>query len=1280
MSGLDSPTDRLYAGALLGKALTKELGEVGGQQDQIAQGERKATLLAGVASGKINPKSLSGQDASILGDALKGNQLRLPGASIPSISDPLEFAGGLLGNLAKGGGEFLENLPKVPQGLYSLGKAGVQELGKGIWHAIDIPQYPVFAGEPKSEKAPLAEKLEQIAKGVKHEFSSPHQIYEHPFGPLLDVAGVATGGASLAIKGAGALSRTGLVDAGSLEAPTLAGRVIKLGSIEGRPGVTASPGFTAENADKLAEVGIEPSRIPREYSPKLGMKYAVQKPLDYAISKLKEVKLPGQEETIGDLQGRYYGKKLINATRGQISAGTTESVLSGPIPDLTESISRMYKGNPEAGGYQFEAARLHSIGVENTEQLDEYANRIREGEDEDGLIVTPAMEKGADYLANKLYQDPRFRQLIDDPTDAIKEVAYNMRRVAVDQGFKLGIDPNVVESSAFGRLKELTGKSIEEVKAELPNELRPENDFAKGLQVIQEVLLGKATPEVAPPLTELASKIPYGTQEQRVNLLERAVNSLREDISNHNSVLDRRENPDYLQGNNLFDKIAVGLHQEFGLDMEQAGSFARGIALGSPEGPILPTYIPSVSPEKLNFGIAPEKLRTKVGRALGVSRFRPIEDIERQPSYYELNRPFNPRTASAENIGLGSAKNYLKQASYEPFLRGMERFGPEAIIKNAIKIQSDLVKDRLNQPMIDRLAIKAPDGTAKLYSSKGQMVEDLGQKASLYELVPVDTWRNYLKTITELPAEIARGMSEWKQGSDLQAEIDGLVEESAQRFVSEEMAKASAGRIQGVALPLSYVKTIVNHARISEQGTGLGRILSYPNQFWKTLVLSFNPAWFFRTTIGHGILALIDGTSPVGWLKAHSYFLDDRPVTTDQLRSISWGKKYGDSILNPQKLPYGINQGGLQQEVEDIQGRRVGELFVPKHIGESVHVQNNFQRRAIFLSKLNAAVKQRLAELGKDFDHPGGFWNSKNIDAALDPEWLKDVLKQPDLIEHVLDQVHKVSYTFGQMAPWERQLVRYGMPFYGWVKFVKKFVWGMPINYPGRTNAIAAIGKLGAEEDSNLGPMPSYLSGALWFDAHDLSKAKYVNVYGLNPLGEGGENPLGKEGFLKGLMSPSQTAPISQAVIAGFGINPLTLEREEVDPRSGIEQGKYGELIDTKTGQEVSITSVNPVARMLGTFLRSFPEVRTAEQALTGGNPVYPESIPFLNEKPIGVNPISRRDNTFWSFLGQELGVQPRTYNLEKHAADLLKSVEEARKRNRKTIAKAEAKLAAPNP
>src|SRR6266576_660010 len=152
-SVLDDPTSRLYAGALLGKALSKELGVVGALGTQQNVAARRATVTAGIASGHLSPNQLSAGNAGLLGQAITKQHIS---------SSPFGFVGNFLGNLAKGGGEFLENLKGIPQAI-----------GSELFNVVKPPA--AITGQKK--KYPIAEGIPKIPGQIVHDVSSPRQIY-----------------------------------------------------------------------------------------------------------------------------------------------------------------------------------------------------------------------------------------------------------------------------------------------------------------------------------------------------------------------------------------------------------------------------------------------------------------------------------------------------------------------------------------------------------------------------------------------------------------------------------------------------------------------------------------------------------------------------------------------------------------------------------------------------------------------------------------------------------------------------------------------------------------------------------------------------------------------------------------------------------------------------------------------------------------------------------------------------------------------------------------------
>ena len=1272
MANYEEIPQSLYNAALLGTALSKQMGEVAGQRTSMENAARSATLTAGVASGRIKGQQLSHADASRLAQGV---------THVPSFfSNPLGFFAGEARQVGHEAGQIVGSFSKIPQGIASL--------GEGVGETLKTAVTPPWMRTKQEEQG---NKLVKQIKLAGHEIAHPTQ---HPLGALLNLAAIASPALGGVAKGAGAVSRAAETFPGA-EASGVAraaAKVSRLGSVEGRAPVTLSPGMTEKNIEALKALNpnvdlntVKAAEVPRYYKATAPfVKYAVQKPFDYVLSKAKRLPVPGRQAgNVEEFYGNLFGRRIINRARAQQQAGVNEAFANGPVKDFLETVERMKAkaDNPAAGDMQHAAMLLHAMGIDNLDRLDNYAELLRKGEDVDGPVQNATEMQAAQYRANKLFQDDRFRALIENPTDDMKEAAYQLRRVNVHLATiaEERLNPTIhEESGAFGRRKALEDKTVEEMRHELPAWAQAHAPFARGLQAIQDSLMGRETAEVIPSAMDLARGLYIPDKPAVAKTIQEAIDSFKEDRANGESQLDRQEKPGYIAGNTLYQKIATAFQHRFGMEPEQAQALARGVPLGGPGSEIIPTYVPSVSADVgAHFGVQPGGLLRRLIRPTPLDR-----KGEELPDYYTMKRPFRPRNITAYNVAIGQPLGFSHDAAYTAFMNGSMRMDPEMIARNAYNVYRGILGNKLNDQMIDKIAVKTTDGTVRIFDNEGDMNVALGPLAAKYQFLPVNVWRDFFNEDVQLQRDMADVFTSNPDASPEEAmrQMEEYAEESAQRLVSGMTQKAgmSGKRFgQGVAVPRTFVDTIMKHRQVAEMGTGIARVESYVLSRWKYMQLTMMPAWMMRTSIGHGLIALIDGTmNPTYWVQANRYFSEANKPTEESLSAMEQFNGAGDRVLNPQPLPYAVNQGGMIREMADTGQMKLRQNPMAKLIGSAVHTQTNWQRRAIFLRKLDVEAKQRMAELGTAFDHPGGFMNSKNIDAVLDPAIQREVLKYPGLIENVFDQLSQVSYTFGEMSPWERKLIKFGLPFWGWYKFISKFVWKLPFNYPGRAEAFHMLGNIGNEwQENNLGPIPPYLESALWLSHANPTAVKYINLYGLNPMADV-MNPLGRQGMLQGAVRMGQMSPILQSVMAGYGINPLTGQSERIDPRTGIEADRFGTLFNVRTGEELEGPfQANPLQRAFGTFARSFPEVRAVELGLTGGNPVFPESIPLLHEQPIGVQPTTRRGGNLLSALEQEFGAQMRTYNLGKYQANFLKNLAEATRKNPKTIRKEQQKL-----
>jgi hypothetical protein len=171
------------------------------------------------------------------------------------------------------------------------------------------------------------------------------------------------------------------------------------------------------------------------------------------------------------------------------------------------------------------------------------------------------------------------------------------------------------------------------------------------------------------------------------------------------------------------------------------------------------------------------------------------------------------------------------------------------------------------------------------------------------------------------------------------------------------------------------------------------------------------------------------------------------------------------------------------------------------------------------------------------------------------------------------------------------------------------------------------------------------MKGSLFLN-HDKSHLSFLPTRGLNPFAQFA-NPFSPAGTVQGLMSWGQLSPVIQAAVAGAGVDTLTGGPSSISPEENVGFDFWGNPIDVTNGKVLeNVGQKAGFRRAVGTFFRSFPQIRNLEVGLAGGNPVYPESIPIFDERPVAVNPQSRKSFDVGGLLGQATGISPRTTDL----------------------------------
>jgi hypothetical protein len=344
----------------------------------------------------------------------------------------------------------------------------------------------------------------------------------------------------------------------------------------------------------------------------------------------------------------------------------------------------------------------------------------------------------------------------------------------------------------------------------------------------------------------------------------------------------------------------------------------------------------------------------------------------------------------------------------------------------------------------------------------------------------------------------------------------------------------------------------------------------------------------------------------------------------------------------------------------------IGITPMGERIVEGVQRIEDHFRRASFIHSLDKVTRRRMDEMGQviqnlerrkltfyDTRQP---WNPK-----VDDEVLEQMLDNPDVVQDAIDDLNSFAYNFAALGPYERRYVRMAVPFWGWYKFISKVAYRLPVEYPGRTNILANIGFLGeGYEDQVLGKRPEWLHGVIPLDLQK-GRLKYLSTMGQNPFGNF-FNPLGPQGGIEGALSLGQGSPPVQALLSAFGLDTMRGGEVPISPEQGVAADYFGSLIDIENGRETNPAQQAGVRRLLMTLLRSAPQFRMGEQWLAGGRSVYPESIPFFDQRAMPTDP---KDTSMLANLGAILGVAPKTYNLSGYQKGIKKRVKYAKSRNK---------------
>lgn len=682
-----------------------------------------------------------------------------------------------------------------------------------------------------------------------------------------------------------------------------------------------------------------------------------------------------------------------------------------------------------------------------------------------------------------------------------------------------------------------------------------------------------------------------------------------------------------------------------------------------PEGVIPPTYAPDVRA----IGYEPHRARERLSQ-ITRGAIRPGELSFRRGPAERLN---STSAITSQNLLAPKAQRYLHDSTGETFREGLFRVDPRLYVEHVAKREKDLIENAFNADLVQQFAMKNEDGELMRFKDADALVS-AGLSPDDWVLVspeyPIAWFRSETNFTKQTETIIKRLQdADSTDAAVLQKMLDDLTDVDAKAFIT---AHWGAMKRPGVAIPRDFFEYQKQLVEVTEPFRNPAmRLYVRTMHRWRNAVLAYMPRWAINTAIGSFITNMVKGVmNPIDYIQG------------DRLRRTYENPQTGETSIRPLgKAGKSFNTEGLVRSEPvgvALQDQAIAEMLEPsmsgyqqamdirmptrKLVAGVQHIEDFFRRASFIHSMKQIKRREGEPEIEVEDTFQGGEDIPEGATEAMGDVLgdhydrvtaahgsVQEMLQDPRLVDRAIRDTNKFGYNYGALGPFERRVVRQFIPFWGWYKFISQLAYRLPVEFPGRTQALNQLAVIGNDTVDDLGAVPDWMKGAIILGVNPDGTVKYLPTTGLNPFSTF-LNPLSPKGAIEGTLSTGQLAPGIQAVLQAAGYDTLTGDSVRVSPQSGVTQDFLGRLINDQ-GEVVSAREVAPVRRGLMSLARSIPQVRLGEKhILEGGGSVYPESVPFLAERPMA--PASDAAVSIGSGSGDlalsSLGFLPRGYDL----------------------------------
>lgn len=620
--------------------------------------------------------------------------------------------------------------------------------------------------------------------------------------------------------------------------------------------------------------------------------------------------------------------------------------------------------------------------------------------------------------------------------------------------------------------------------------------------------------------------------------------------------------------------------------------------------------------------------------------------VRKEPGVRQIkktNRSLNPQVVTHENAFRPPSEAWLHPRDVHSVVAGIYRTDKRPLLDYLASVEKFDAAIKSNSHFLDLFGLKNADGEVQYFRDPAELQAweyahsgKHGQYALVPEDLPYKFFTQEVKVVENLK-KLLEGKGNL-DAVDLANAVNKYLDEDGKEFHLNFLGAAKARMVAVDAKALKYRLDQLNQS--APFNNPAARAYATLMAKWRTLALAYMPRWWVNTAVGTAFMNVMRGVvNPRDYITAMK-------------------------VVGRGDLPAGVHMGF--HGVEAMGGPEGGHMGRVTAIAYAAPQRiEDYFRTAAFVQRLKSNVRQRIAEEGSIIDGYEKLKGNMN-----DESFYKELFRPNEdgtyvhqrLIDYSLEEVNHFAYNYNLLGPMERRYIRQAIPFWGWYRFVTKLVWTMPLRAPVRFNLMIHLGMIGQGylDDITVGmPLPPWMRGIVALNT-DRKALEYLSTFGVNPFSQW-FNPFASDG----MVTLAQFSPAIQTGLNAIGIDTYKQGPVTASPFADVQAvpGIAGQYVNVKTGKEATPGENNIFERLIGGAMRSVPQIRILEQNLAaGGRSVYPESIPFIDTKPMISKSADRaRDTSLGGILEQFTGIAQRQENIDEYEKKLARKVKATR-------------------